>query len=359
MATTRKEAVMEKKKFGAYIKECRLKKGYTQKELADLLFIDVTAVSKWERGITYPDITLISPICKYLEISEKELIESSNDTEQRKMQKDARSYNRIKDGIFYGLSIGYAVAVVTCFIVNVAVNHTLSWFFLVFFGCLTGFAFMPTCLRFIPSKYKLLGFIGSTYSALFLLFVCCSVYVQNYWFANAGMGTLIGYWVLFYPFVFFKTKFYLSDEKFAKLKKWFALTYLGGLTVLIELLLCCIYLYRPFALGKGLLVALVACMLLLAIGLICLTKTNAWIKVGACFVAFVFYFIGLDSFLFLLFGDVNNGESGQFYEVNFSDWNYYANGNIRLIMESVFLVFGLLFLTIGIIKWAKKRQKSK
>ena len=47
---------MEKKKFGQFIKENRIKKGYTQKELADLLFVDVTAVSKWERGVSYPDI---------------------------------------------------------------------------------------------------------------------------------------------------------------------------------------------------------------------------------------------------------------------------------------------------------------
>lgn len=41
---------MDKKKFGSFIKQARLNKGYTQKELADLLYIDVTAVSKWERG---------------------------------------------------------------------------------------------------------------------------------------------------------------------------------------------------------------------------------------------------------------------------------------------------------------------
>ena len=55
---------MEKKKFGSFIKESRLKKGLTQQELANLLYIDVSAVSKWERGVSFPDITLISSICK-------------------------------------------------------------------------------------------------------------------------------------------------------------------------------------------------------------------------------------------------------------------------------------------------------
>ena len=72
---------MDKSKFGAYLKESRNKKNYTQQELANLLFVDVSTVSKWERGVSYPDITLISEICRVLEISEHELIESSKDLE--------------------------------------------------------------------------------------------------------------------------------------------------------------------------------------------------------------------------------------------------------------------------------------
>ena len=75
---------MEKKKFGQFIKESRIKKGLTQKELADMLFIDVSAVSKWERGVSYPDITLISGICKNLDISEKELIEMMQEIQSAK-----------------------------------------------------------------------------------------------------------------------------------------------------------------------------------------------------------------------------------------------------------------------------------
>lgn len=349
---------MEKKKFGAFIKECRLKKGYTQKDLADLLFIDVTAVSKWERGITYPDITLISPICKYLEISEKELIESSNDTQYRQMQKDAKTYNGIKDGIFYGFSIGYAVAILTCFIVNISVSHTLSWFFYVLFGCLTGFAFFPTCLRFIPSKYKLVGYIGSTYLALFILLSYCSLVAKDYWFLIANVGVFMGYWVLFYPFVFFKTKFYLSDAKFEKLKKCFLATYFIGLFLLIELLLLCVYIYHPFALGKGLLTALVACSLLLLIGAFAFLKTNAFVKVGLGFLTFVGWFIGLDWFLVWTFG-ANDNAGQPFYKVNLADWKNYINGNLRFIIESTFFLLGAIFLTVGIVKHLKSGKKAK
>ena len=93
--------IVDKIKFGSYVKESRIKKNYTQQELADLLFVDVSTVSKWERGVSYPDITMVPDICKVLEISEHELIASSHDVEYRKIKKDANRYNNMKKGGFF------------------------------------------------------------------------------------------------------------------------------------------------------------------------------------------------------------------------------------------------------------------
>ena len=121
----------DKKTFGNFIKQKRIEKNYSQKELANLLFVSESAVSKWERGLSYPDITLLSDLCKILEVSEKELIECSNDVEYRKIKKDAKAYNKIKKTTFWSVNICYITALLVCFIVNLAVNHTLSWFFIV------------------------------------------------------------------------------------------------------------------------------------------------------------------------------------------------------------------------------------
>ena len=75
----------DKKTFGSFIKEKRISKNYSQKELAELLYVTESAVSKWERGVSYPDITLITDLCKVLEVSEKELIDSGDDDEYRKI----------------------------------------------------------------------------------------------------------------------------------------------------------------------------------------------------------------------------------------------------------------------------------
>ena len=56
---------MEKREnFGRYIKEKRKEAGLSQKELAKQLFVSESAVSKWERGLSYPDMTLVTSLCE-------------------------------------------------------------------------------------------------------------------------------------------------------------------------------------------------------------------------------------------------------------------------------------------------------
>ena len=43
---------IDKKAFGCFVAELRREKGYTQKELADRLFLSDKAVSKWETGVS-------------------------------------------------------------------------------------------------------------------------------------------------------------------------------------------------------------------------------------------------------------------------------------------------------------------
>ena len=43
---------IDKEHFAAFLCELRKEKGYTQKELAEKLFISDKAVSKWERGVS-------------------------------------------------------------------------------------------------------------------------------------------------------------------------------------------------------------------------------------------------------------------------------------------------------------------
>ncbi len=61
--------------FGAFVAAQRKEKGYTQKELADKLFVSDKAVSKWERGLSLPDISLLVPLSEALGVTVMELLQ--------------------------------------------------------------------------------------------------------------------------------------------------------------------------------------------------------------------------------------------------------------------------------------------
>ena len=87
---------MEKREnFGRYIKEKRKAAGLSQKELATQLFVSESAVSKWERGLSYPDMTLVTSLCEILHVSEHELLTASDDMHQREIEEQSRGYLRI------------------------------------------------------------------------------------------------------------------------------------------------------------------------------------------------------------------------------------------------------------------------
>ena len=65
---------MDAKELGAFIADVRREKEMTQAELAERLHVTKSAVSKWERGAGLPDINMIEPLAKSLEVSIAELM---------------------------------------------------------------------------------------------------------------------------------------------------------------------------------------------------------------------------------------------------------------------------------------------
>lgn len=57
-----------KENIGQIIAKARKKKGITQQELAKLLYVSNKAISNWETGKNYPDISALQNISKYLDI---------------------------------------------------------------------------------------------------------------------------------------------------------------------------------------------------------------------------------------------------------------------------------------------------
>ncbi len=74
---------INKTAFGEFLAERRKEEGYTQKSLAEKLFVSDKAVSKWERGLSLPDVSLLLPLSELLKVNVVELLEG------RKMNRDS------------------------------------------------------------------------------------------------------------------------------------------------------------------------------------------------------------------------------------------------------------------------------
>lgn len=65
---------IDRELFGAFVARLRKEKGMTQKDLAERLFVSDKAVSKWERGLSLPDIALLQPMADILGVTVTELL---------------------------------------------------------------------------------------------------------------------------------------------------------------------------------------------------------------------------------------------------------------------------------------------
>ena len=79
--------------IGENIRALRREKGVTQEQLAESIGISFQAVSKWENGITLPDITLVPVLAAYFGVSTDRLLSF----DRRKMDEDVM---RIVDEAF-------------------------------------------------------------------------------------------------------------------------------------------------------------------------------------------------------------------------------------------------------------------
>lgn len=65
---------MDKQKTGELIRNARIKKGYTQVELGDLIGVTNKAISRWEKGDSFPNIGVIEELSRILDIRIQDIV---------------------------------------------------------------------------------------------------------------------------------------------------------------------------------------------------------------------------------------------------------------------------------------------
>ncbi|MCR5527722.1 Helix-turn-helix domain-containing protein [Oscillospiraceae bacterium] len=89
---------MDKERTGQLITELRKEKGLTQKQLADALNVTDKAVSKWERGLSFPDISMLEPIAEVLDISIMEILAGEKKSEDETITRE-EAQQMIKESV--------------------------------------------------------------------------------------------------------------------------------------------------------------------------------------------------------------------------------------------------------------------
>ena len=344
--------------FGDFLKQKRQEKKLTQKELAKMLYVTESAVSKWEKNVSHPDITLLPNLATILSVTEHELITASVDKQTRteKLQaKRWRVFSRSWDLFFY---IAYITALIPCFICDLAINKSLTWFWIVLSALL--FAFTFTNLPKLITKHKLILLPLAMYLSLCLLLGVCCIYTNGNWFVIPAFSVLFGLIIIFGPI-------YISKYKiFAKIKKYNDFVSIGLDYVMLNILLVVIY---EFAIINGytgdnwyLKIALpIVTAIYLFLNLLLSVR---FLKVNKCVKTGVLLLLIDIIYLVIPVINVKNLKSQQelnqlnIFKSNLSDWKTEGliESNVHCIIFLTMLALSVVFVTIGIIRYFKSKK---
>ncbi|MBR5900254.1 MAG: helix-turn-helix transcriptional regulator [Clostridia bacterium] len=338
--------------FGKYLKEKRQERNLTQKQLADELFVSESAVSKWERGVAHPDISLLLKLSELLGITEHELLTASTDTQLRKEKIQAKRWRALTSFWSLFFYISYGVALLTCFICNLAVNKTLSWFWIVLSAILL--AFSITNLHAFIKKFRLVLVPLSIFLSLTLLLGVCAIYTGGKWFWIATLSTLFGLIIIFSPI------FIANLPVFNKIKKFNNFISVGIDYLFLNFLLIVINAHTDGNWYLSLALPLTTVFYLVINLFLCVRflRINKLLKTSVI-LFLVELFLTLSPILIKLNNPEVQKEIDGFnvFKANFSCWlsEVSLENNIALIVALTVLATAIGFLIAGIFKKIKNK----
>ena len=345
--------------FGEFLKQKRQENNLTQKALAKILFVTESTVSKWEKNVAHPDITLLPKLSEILGVTEHELITASIDNTARQEKVQAKKWRTLSFSWNLFFYISYAITILVCFICNLATEKTLSWFWIVVSALLLSFTF--TNLPKLIKNNKLFLLPLSMFLSICLLLGICAIYTGGDWFWVASLSILFGLIIIFLPIYIAKY------EIFSRFRKYNDFVSIAVDFIALNILLFVINLYAKtayladnwyFSLAFPISLSFYVFLnILLSVRFL---KTNKFIKTGLILV--------LIDLLYLIpiFVKVSNSavqkelDETNILRANFLSWlpDISLENNIHCIIFLTILCLSFVFLIFGLIKNIKKVNKN-
>lgn len=158
----------QNEKMGKFISELRKSRGMTQKELAEKLKVTDKAVSKWERGLSSPDISLLMPLAEILDVTASELLEGRRETKE--VTEETQKENTVKKALLYSgrsteeklekakritmilFAAAFVITAITCLICDFCISGSLSWSLIVILSLLFSWVLFVPFFHFKSKK---------------------------------------------------------------------------------------------------------------------------------------------------------------------------------------------------------------
>lgn len=171
---TTPEHMTTPEEMGRFIQTLRKERGLTQKALAEQLQITDKAVSKWERGLSCPDITLLPALAAALGVSVSELLGAGRRTDAAPADPArcteaalgyaasarARDSKALRRRLAAGWGLALLLGVLICGICDLAATGRLGWSLIPAAGCLLGWCVTrPLILRGAKGARAALGWL--------------------------------------------------------------------------------------------------------------------------------------------------------------------------------------------------------
>jgi len=215
---------MEQAKMGSFIRDMRIRRGWTQRQLAERLGVTDKAVSKWERGLCYPDMALLPPLSDVLEVSAAELL--AGEQNRPEVPRSSETFETFTEATTEAAPDAFAssevpnkrmdarlrafviltalclLAALTCLICDLALHQRYTWFPLVLASLTFGWSIciLPIAVKKYPVRLALLSL--TLWSFPYLLLVSWLirqplVWRISIWLVPISAGYIWGVYALF------------------------------------------------------------------------------------------------------------------------------------------------------------------
>ncbi len=161
--------------FGKKLCELRKNKGLTQEELAQILYVSRTAISKWESGRGYPGIESLKSIAKFFDVSIDEMLSGEKIISIAEKENKSNIKNMcdllmgICDVLYFALIVlplysnavnghVYAVNLLT-YLERISFNHMVYWLLFLLIAAGGAVKIILSCFK-ISKGQKLLTYIS-------------------------------------------------------------------------------------------------------------------------------------------------------------------------------------------------------